>query len=197
MRPLAALFLAILPVSACSGSDTSTPAPPRDGGTTDAVSPTAGGDAGGSTSAADGGEAGAAAGDIPAGDPAALNAWLQKKPYLSWPHESAPHPSTGPHTSDAVLTYVDPKLDASMKAGNAEHPVGAAAVKEFITKGQLSGWAAYVKTQPKSDGGKGWYWYEVFGVQPGASTIAGQGHTTCTGCHAGGKDFVLTPYPLR
>lgn len=133
---------------------------------------------------------------IPAGDPAAFNAWLQKKEYTSWPKESAPHPSTGPHSS-SVLTYLNPKLDASLTAGNAEHPKGSAAVKEFLSNGQVTGWAAYVKTEDASNAGNGWYWYEVFDVTPGASSIEGQGKTTCTGCHSAGKDFVNTPHPLQ
>jgi hypothetical protein len=90
-----------------------------------------------------------------------------------------------------------PKLDASMMAGNAEHPIGAAAVKEFLQGDALTGWAMYIKTQETSDGGKGWYWYEVFDVTPGASAIGGQGSSTCTGCHSSGKDFVRVPYPLE
>ncbi len=190
--PLPLFLLASPMVGGCSSSDTSTPGPDATSGGS-----TADGGADAAKATLDAGEAGAAgAGDMPSGDPAAVNAWLQTKSYLAWPHESAPHASTGPH-GGSVQTYLDPKLDASMKAGNAEHPVGAAAVKEFLTGGKLSGWAAYVKTQAKSDNGKGWYWYEVFSVQPGASPIAGQGNTTCTGCHAGGKDFVLAPYPLK
>lgn len=133
---------------------------------------------------------------IPARDPAAFNAWLKKKEYASWPKESAAHASTGPHAA-SVLTHINPKLDASMKAGNAEHPKGVAAVKEFLSNGQVTGWAAYVKTDDASSSGNGWYWYEVFSLDANASAIEGQGKTTCTGCHSGGKDFVLSPYPLK
>lgn len=136
---------------------------------------------------------------VPAGDPAAMNAWLQKKEYQAWPKESASRaftPGAGGH-SGTVRAYLNPKLDASMKAGSAEHPIGAAAVKEFLQGDTLTGWASYVKTQDKSDGGKGWYWYEVFDVKPGANSIGGQGSSTCTGCHSTGKDFVRVPYPLK
>ena len=136
---------------------------------------------------------------VPAGDPAAMNAWLQKKEYQAWSKESAPRPFTagaGGH-SGTVRAYLNPKLDASMKGGGAEHPKGSAAVKEFLDGATLKGWAAYVKTQDTSDAGKGWYWYEVFDVSPGASAIGGQGSSTCTGCHSSGKDFVRVPYPLK
>lgn len=84
-----------------------------------------------------------------------------------------------------------------MKAGAAEHPKGSAAVKEFLSNGQVTGWAAYVKTEDASASGTGWYWYEVFSLDANASAIEGQGKATCTGCHSGGKDFVLSPYPLQ
>jgi len=136
---------------------------------------------------------------VPAGDPAAFNAWLQTRSYETWPKESAPRaftPGAGGHSGE-VRTYVNPTLDASLRSGAEEHPRGSASVKEFYRNGALTGWAAYVKTQERSDGGRGFYWYEVFDVAPGATAIGGQGSATCTGCHASGKDFVRTPYPLR
>ena len=136
---------------------------------------------------------------VPAGDPAAVNAWLQKKEYQAWTKESAARdftPGAGGH-SGTVRAYLNPKLDASMKAGDAEHPVGSSAVKEFFQGDTLRGWAMYVKTQEMSEGGKGWYWYEVFETKPGASSVGGQGSSTCTGCHSSGKDFVRVPYPLK
>ncbi|MFO0743191.1 MAG: hypothetical protein U0270_45380 [Labilithrix sp.] len=137
---------------------------------------------------------------VPAGDPAALNAWLQKKEYQAWAKDSAPRPFTtnaGGH-SGTVRVYLNPKLDASMKAGDAEHPKGSVAVKEFLDGDTLKGWAASIKTEDQSGGsGAGWYWYEVLETTPGASSLGGQGSTTCTSCHADGKDFVRTPYPLK
>ncbi|MBS2018101.1 MAG: hypothetical protein JST00_34840 [Deltaproteobacteria bacterium] len=129
-------------------------------------------------------------------EPTALQAWLATRRYECWARESAKHPSAGPHGGD-VRTYLNAALDASMK-GTGEHPAGAVAVKELYSSGAtVTGWAVGVKTQAASDGGKGWYWYEVFGTQPGANTIEGQNEAICTNCHKAGKDFVLVPYPLR
>lgn len=61
----------------------------------------------------------------------------------------------------------------------------------------MTGWAVSVKTQASSASGQGYYWYESFGVTPGASTIEGQGVALCVNCHSAGKDYVLIPYPLR
>ena len=125
-----------------------------------------------------------------------LQAWLGTRVYKCWAHESAKHKSTGPHGGD-VQTYLNAKLDASMK-GSAEHPQGAVAVKEFYgSSTEVTGWAVGVKTQAASTSGQGWYWYEAFGTAAGASTIDGQGKQLCVDCHAGGKDYVLIPYPLR
>lgn len=144
-------------------------------------------------------EGGTGGDGVAAGDPAAINVWLQKKEYKTWAAESKSRPFTpgaGGHSGN-VRTFLGPKLDASMKAGNAQHPVGAAAVKEFLQGDTITGWAAYVKTDADSNGGKGWYWYEVFSATPGASSIGGQGSATCTGCHSSGKDYVRTDYPLK
>lgn len=193
ISPALALVL-MLASAACSSDSTG-----GSGGTSGAT-----GTSGGTSGATSGGTSGTSGTPNPGGplvdgiptSAAAMNAFLQKKEYSTWAKESAPHKSTGPH-GGMVLTYLNPKLDASLKAAAAEHPVGSASVKEFYTGGNLSGWAAYVKTQAASDGGKGWYWYEVFDTAPGATSIEGQGAGTCTGCHSAGKDYVQIPYPLQ
>ncbi len=115
--------------------------------------------------------------------------------------ESAAHPTRGPHTKFglAVRVFLDPKLDASLRAGNASHPAGSAAVKEmYDASGNLQGWAVMVKTQAESDGGKGWYWYENTSTTSGSNPVAaGNGVTLCLGCPFPGKDFVLSGYPPK
>ena len=58
-----------------------------------------------------------------------LSAFRRKGDYKSWPHrESEAHPSRGPHSKIGlpVRVYLDEKLEGSLRAGNAEHPKGAA-----------------------------------------------------------------------
>lgn len=125
-----------------------------------------------------------------------LFAYLQSGAYRSFPHESAPHASVGPHGQ--VQTYINPVLEASLSAENEAHPVGAAAVKELYGDGVVTGWAVYVKTQAESDGGNGLYWYEVFSTtDPTAVAVDGQGEPGCTGCHSAGRDFTLSSFPLE
>ena len=115
--------------------------------------------------------------------------------------ESSNHPSAGPHTKIGlpVRVFLDPKLDASLKAGNSEHPAGSSAVKEmYDASGKLQGWAAMVKTQADSQTGAGWFWYEVTSTTDGSTPVAsGNGVPLCFGCHFTGNDFVLTGYPLK
>jgi hypothetical protein len=127
----------------------------------------------------------------------ALNAFLAAGKYKDWPRESTRHASAGPHPS-AVIAYLNPTLEASLRSGAAEHPVGAAAVKElYDAAGELNGWAVSVKVA-SGKAGAGWYWYEVFGTRPDARPVAdGEGVPLCFGCHTPGRDFVLTPFPLR
>ena len=71
-------------------------------------------------------------------------------------------------------------------------------MKELIdAAGKLSGWAVAVKTAAESEGGKGWFWYEILGTTP-ASTVVANGHGVplCIGCHTRGRDGVLTEHPL-
>ena len=134
--------------------------------------------------------------------PSALNAWLQQKTYRCWAKESEIHPSDGPHGGN-VRVFLNETLDRSLRSTDAstEHPQGSVAVKELWGSGTtaLTGWAVGVKTAATSDGGAGWYWYEVFSTAPNASgAIEGQNKPLCSGCHAsGGRDFVLIAYPLR
>lgn len=142
------------------------------------------------------------AAEEPAGDavpsaPAALLEWLRARSYASYRGESSVHASSGPHGGN-VRTFVNAKLAASLDA-SGEHPEGSVAVKELYGSGttDVTGWAVMIKTQPESAAGAGFYWYEVFGTEPGASAIEGQGKGLCVDCHAGGRDFFLTPFPLR
>ncbi|HVJ92125.1 MAG TPA: hypothetical protein VM580_20130 [Labilithrix sp.] len=194
---ISALLVVGTTILACGGEDPSASATASSSGTSGSSgssgsSGTLSGSSGGSSS---GGEV---VNGIPT-DPAGLNAWLQTRAYQAWPQESAPRPYTrgaGGHSGD-VRTYLNPTLDESMQSSNEEHPKGSAAVKEFLSGGKLTGWAAYVKTEDSSNGGKGWYWYEVFDVTPGSRSIGGQGSGICTGCHSAGRDFVRVPYPLQ
>src|SRR4051812_24096108 len=127
-------------VVACSADDASAPSGTTDGpaATTDSGgAPADRVDGGGSVDPVDGVDGGNAVNGVPT-NAADMNAFLQQRGYASWAKESAQHPSTGPH-GGIVLTYVNPELDASLKAGNAEHPSGAAAVKEFYSGGKVSG----------------------------------------------------------
>ncbi len=125
---------------------------------------------------------------------AALQAWLEAGHYLSWAAESAPHASTGPHFGK-VRTFVNAPLEASLAAGAAAHPAGAAAVKELYGSGDtVAGWAVAVKLQAASALGEGWHWYERY---QGSTYADAAGAGLCTGCHSAGKDFILTPSPLK
>ena len=143
-------------------------------------------------------------GDVPPVAPAipmgkaALIPWLNARKYADFAPESGIHASTGPHGA-GVRSYVNSALAASFAAGNAVHPVGAAAVKELSDGANtLVGWAVEVKVAADSAGGKGWYWFESYTLDGSGKVYAdGTGASVCTGCHAGGKDYVLTPWPLK
>jgi hypothetical protein len=135
--------------------------------------------------------AGASSGDpdVPPADAGAIGPWLGERSYTAWAAEPALHPSAGPHFGD-VRTYVNPALYASLLAGDEEHPVGAAAVKELYGDGDVVlGHTVMIKTTAGGGGGT-WYWYERFEGQVYAQS---NGAALCTGCHTPGADYVLTP----
>ncbi|MET0216548.1 MAG: hypothetical protein ABW205_01285 [Burkholderiales bacterium] len=139
-----------------------------------------------------------AAADTPPVSSKELFDWLKAGGYKDWAHENDPHPSEGSHPG-AVRTFLNPSLAASLEAGAAAHPEGSTAVLELYGKrGALHGWAVSIKTQSDSGGGKGWYWYEVFSARDGNRTFAAdRGVPGCFECHAKGRDFVMSPYPLK
>ncbi len=142
-----------------------------------------------------------APGAVPTAD-GPLNTYLQAGNYTQMPYsESGRHASAGPHTTFGlpVRVFMNAVLESSLRAGNASHPMGSEAVKEmYSADGTLEGWAVMVKTNADSDGGKGWFWYEVASVEPNAAPVAsGNGVPLCFGCHSTGADYVLSDYPLR
>jgi len=191
-----------------------------------------GGDAASDAAAATGGDAASdAAGDAsseagtsqtPPMGGAAVEAWLAQGFYKSWNCESAVHASRSPSPHNFNRICSNDIISASV-AGTATWPEGAAAVKELYdtaTDTTPVGYAVYLKTQPDSATGAGWYWYErvpLTGLQSAAphdattgvvaDGLGGSGTplTICVGCHVaagsdgphtpsvGGRDFVYTP----
>ena len=147
-------------------------------------------------------ETGVSPGPVPT-DTDALFAYLKEKGYESFSsRESGTHPSIGPHSvfGRPVRAFFSDELAASLEAGNASHPVGSSIVKEmYLDDGvTLEGWAVSVKTQDDSDGGNGWFWVEFLSTTDPpvlAGDAAGNGLPLCTGCHAAGRDFVLSSFP--
>jgi hypothetical protein len=130
---------------------------------------------------------------LPPTDAVELLDWLQANTYAGWAAESAQHASTGPHFGD-VRVFVNAALDASLGAGNTEHPVGSAAVKELFGNGNtIRGWSVMVKTEAGNDGSR-WWWYERY---DGSTYASSQGAGICVPCHADGVDSFRSPYPLQ
>ncbi|HMR74202.1 MAG TPA: hypothetical protein PKD61_03790 [Polyangiaceae bacterium] len=130
---------------------------------------------------------------------AALFSFLKAGSYQTWNKESAAHASTGPHSA-SVRAWVSPTLDKSLTDGATSHPVGAAAVKEFLDSGgAATGWAVWVKVQSDSAAGQGFYWYETFDASTGSAAADGVGVSLCVNCHEqpSGKDYFLSPVPLQ
>jgi hypothetical protein len=129
--------------------------------------------------------------DVPPTGARAILPWLEAGSYENWPAESDVHPSSGPHGS--VRTFVNQTLFDSMAASSMVHPADSAAVKELYSGGTMIGWAVGVRLDD-GPGEQAWYWYELLN---GSVVADGIGVGLCANCHAGGTDYVLTPFPLQ
>ncbi len=131
--------------------------------------------------------------DIPT-DEKKLFAYLNSGKYKSLKvQEKEQHKSAGPH--EYVRTFVSDKLAKSVKSGNSEHPIGSYAIKEQYKDGKQFGWAVMLKTGDKSNGGKGWFWYEATDRTDIASKAAlGNGVKGCVSCHSIGQDMVRATF---
>lgn len=126
---------------------------------------------------------------------AALLEWLGELGYASWPAESGPHASTGPHFG-SVRTFVNPCLQESLDAGASTHPVGAVAVKQLYGDGDVvEGYSVMIKVAA-GEGGDTWYWFEQY---QGTTYADAVGSGLCTGCHGGpgNRDYFSSPWPLQ
>jgi len=142
----------------------------------------------------------AVAADTAPTEPQALNQFLQAGSYKNWPKESRPQDArAGAHPGGQIRAWLSPALAKSLADGAKSHPAGSATVKEmFDASGKLRGWSVGVKTAADSAGGKNWFWYEVESTAPGAKpAYVGLNAQPCSACHSTGRDFVLTPFPLR
>jgi hypothetical protein len=123
---------------------------------------------------------------------AGLVAFAMSGEYKSWTAEPMAHPSAGPH-SGPVRTFFNDVVAASLRAGTTPHPRGSILVKELMSEGDtVAGYAIDVKIKD-GDGADTWLFCEVFG--PDSTGYYGVANSTCTGCHSGGQDYVLTSLP--
>jgi hypothetical protein len=61
----------------------------------------------------------------------------------------------------------------------------------------LRGWNVQVKTADDFDVGMGWYWYQILSTDRNTPPLINQQDALeCIGCHLGGKDMILSPFPL-
>jgi hypothetical protein len=127
-----------------------------------------------------------------------LQAFLDAKRYSGWAKEAAYHQSSGPH-GDGVRVFYSPRAAAALSSGAATFPAGAATVKELSSGGSLYGWAVWVKVQAETNGGNGFYWYEIIHQGGGKDSIYGNalGSNDCVGCHVAGKDYDLSTLPFQ
>ena len=126
-----------------------------------------------------------------------LQAFLDAGEYAGFEAESAVHASTNGSPHGPVRVFVNPTLGSALANGESPYPAGSAAIKEIYAEDMSTrtGWAVMVKLQADSEGGEGWYWYELL---DGSVLADGTGELQCTGCHiASGSDLFASTYPFQ
>ncbi len=128
-------------------------------------------------------------------EPAALFTFLASGAYGGFPQQASAHLPFGPHGISGVRVFYDTLLYESVMGPVGPHPKGSSAIAELYGANKtLSGWAVSVKTASHSDGGFGWFWYEIASTDDPTKLVGqGNGLGECIGCHAAGEDYVLTP----
>jgi hypothetical protein len=120
--------------------------------------------------------------------------WLQAGMYQgTYAAEPAVHPSMTAHGMH-VRTFYSPVLVEDLAAGRTTFRRGAAMVKELYFEGQerVVGWSVMRKLRGGRGGGA-WLFYETLDGT-NARPFFGRGLRLCTGCHADGVDFLLSPF---
>ena len=125
---------------------------------------------------------------------AGVIAFVKEGRYKDWLAEPAVHDTRAPH-GDKVRVFFNDTVTASLRAGNATHPVGSILVKELYEDDgkTLTGHALEVKVADGA-GKDTWIFFEGFGPDYG-SNYYGRAHATCHGCHAAGQDYVTSALP--
>ncbi len=125
---------------------------------------------------------------------AGITAFVREGRYRDWMAEPTIHDTRAPHQSKVRVFFNDTAV-ASLRAGNAVHPVGTIIVKELYAADgtTLKGHALEVKIAAGS-GKDTWLFYEGF-TPDYASNFYGRAHDTCHGCHSSGRDYVTTALP--
>lgn len=120
--------------------------------------------------------------------------WLRAGTYQAdYTGEPAVHTSATAHGMH-VRTFYSPVLVEDLAAGRTTFRRGAAMVKELYFAGQeqVVGWSVMRKLRAGRGGGA-WFFYETLDGT-NARPFVGRGLPLCTGCHAGGVDFLLSPF---
>jgi hypothetical protein len=114
-----------------------------------------------------------------------IDAWIARGDYKQWKCEADPHDARpkSPHSKNRICSNTKLSENAT-----DNYPVGAATVKELYQGSDITGYAIMLKIKAGT-GGDSWYWFERLG---GSTPANGPDDSTCTGCHASGKDYIFT-----
>lgn len=134
-------------------------------------------------------------GEITDSSSAGIVAFLKAGTYRDWTtKQAAPIDAVSSHASK-TQTYFNDTAGKAAKASQVPLPKDGVIVKEIYESDgmTLRGHAVMAKVADGT-GGESWLWFEGF-LPEYSSPYYGIGHSTCTGCHQAGTDFIRTAVP--
>src|SRR5262245_46798832 len=133
--------------------------------------------------------------EVPPAHERALTRWLRAGTYRqTFTPEPAVHRSLTTAHGLNVRTWYGPVLVEDLRDGRVPFRRGATMVKELhgSDDGAVVGWSVMRKVRRASGRrGRGWLFFERL---PGGGRFFGRGLGVCTGCHAAGTDYLLSPF---
>jgi hypothetical protein len=121
--------------------------------------------------------------------------YVRNGQHKTWTADPAPRASIGNGPHGRVWVFFNPTIEASLRGGGSVHPAGSILVKEVYAEDGVTVTTHLLDVKTSEGSGKErWVFYE--GSPPDyRSPYFGRALPVCTGCHADGNDFVLSPLP--
>lgn len=123
---------------------------------------------------------------------AAIRSYVTRGDYQAWTAKPGVQNGTLNSPHGKVRIFFNRISEDALRQNTQPLPAGSMIVKELYRSdgAALNGYAAMLKYDAAD-----WVWWEAFAANLDSPAAFGKNHSTCVGCHSGGRDFVRAPLP--